>query len=457
MHSRSTNRRQWLTGAGSLLATATLASGRSPERSVAVEPIRLRIPEVAFVDHLDMRIRDWNSDPTHHPIQPVVVDAEPAVDWLLDDLRAGRNQAAGAIVPYWSVPDLVRDAFIGPVAAPSSSLPLSIRRLLSFGGSWVSTAFDHDCTLIYVDSGVISSTGRTIETWDDLLVVAQGRTVALPRTAAQQVSAHVVALAAAAGVDPAAPERFWFDPETMEPQLDRTSFGVALSFWKQLGSQAWEDADWSTTGDLWRAFVAGEADILIASADFLPFALEAGVDSDRIEILALPAAEGPDGVVRRVGSVTGPNWSGVVIRDAPNATELEEFLRLLSTPDTLDPFALDPASGIVPAPDVNGYDLDQVDAFVAGGWPEKATAQWLAAVGRTLSNAIQLPPLRIAETPRYTRALDRHVTAFFDGAPDSADEATNAATREWTEITQAIGIETQRSLLQRSLELPPST
>jgi hypothetical protein len=95
-----------------------------------------------------------------------------------------------------------------------------------------------------------------------------------------------------------------------------------------------------------------------------------------------------------------------------------------------------------------------LSALSDAGWPESPTSAWLTALYETVTNPVQLPALRIAETRRYLQALEDRIVPFLASDDDAAATLAVAAA-DWTAINEAIGIETQRDLYGRSLMPAP--
>ncbi|MCA9858637.1 MAG: hypothetical protein KC438_02905, partial [Thermomicrobiales bacterium] len=288
------------------------------------------------------------------------------------------------------------------------------------------------------------------ETWSDLAEAARfgAIRVAAPQTFAQQVTSHLSAMAASVpGSDP-----FWFDADSMTPVIDSEAHRRALEIWQTLSSSTPESARTGSTGDLWQCLLDGSAEVLIARADFLPFALERGFDLNRLYVAPLPGEPSFDGTIQRVGNAAGANWGGVTIDGLDRTGEVSRFLSSLSLPASQTRFSVNPQNGITPAPNDANPD---VGPFEAAGWPATPTATWLGAIAETLWNPHQLPQLRIAETQRYLGTYESRIVSFLDGAIASPDEALTAAADDWRTITEAIGVETQQDLYRQSLMPAP--
>lgn len=452
------DRRQLLAGAGGALAGSIMvASGRTAPPTPV--PVRIQTPDLAFADALRAVLGRWAASGDAANLELAVVPAEPASNLLLDDARSGLGQFSGAFVPSWLIPDLVRDEFIVPAGPPPIFLPPAIARIRSFGGEWVGTDFDHDCDLLYFRVDLLDQAGLPVaQSWEELDEQAQelnellGGGVALPQTHAQQAADHFASMAASVVLPESDPTRFWFDPETMDPTIGSEPHIRSLERWRALARTTPEPARSGSTGDLWEALLAGSAGYLIASADFLPYAVARGLSS-AIGVSTLPGSTGNDRTIRRAGNVTGSSWGGVVMRSANDraSSEVRGFFEMLAEPETQAELAADPSAGITPLP----HGSNRFDEIAAGGWPAKSTSDWLIAIQDTLENPIQLAPLRIAETRRYLQALEERIVPFMASNDGSASDALAAAADDWMEIHRAIGIETQAELYAKSLTAAP--
>ena len=221
------DRRRLLTGAVASASAFPWSSARAQEAAPTPVPIRIQTPDLAFVDAIQAQMDIFQSSHSANNLLLSIVSAEPASDSLLNDLRLGGRRFSGAFVPYWLIPDLVRDGFIAPAKPPPVLLPPSLAVLRSFGGAWVATDFDHDCDLLYTRLDLIGQSGAApTETWDELLAVLKetNSRIALPRTRAEQIGEHFASMAASyAGAGP-----FWFQPESMDPLISSEAHQNAL-------------------------------------------------------------------------------------------------------------------------------------------------------------------------------------------------------------------------------------
>jgi hypothetical protein len=442
------DRRRFLTGA--VASASALAPFASHAQDAAPTPVTIRIqtPDLAFVDALQRQLTHYQSTNDADALLFSIVPAEPAADSLLNDLRLNGRRFAGAFVPYWLIPDLVRDGFIEPATPPPVPLPPAIAALRSFGGEWFATDCDHDCDLLYTRIDLLEQTGAAQpETWDQLREVLEstGLRIALPRTHSARVVDHFAAMAASyAGEDP-----FWFDPETMEPAIASLAHQTALEAWNDLQTFA---VDATSTGDLWQSFVNGDAAFLIASADAYSYFQLANLDSGVMAINRLPGYRLEDGDTRYAGNVVGTNWGGVTLTGRDGAGAAAGFFDDLALPDVQTSLWTDLQTGINPAI----VDPEEaLESALTAGWPEKPTDQWVEAISETMNDALQLVPLRIAETQRYLQALEARLIAFLTGSIPTSAEALELAAEDWRAINQAIDVDIQRELFARSLMPTP--
>lgn len=457
-----------------LLPLVTRSPGAGAQTAVPTPvPVRIQTPDLAFVDKLQVTLGDSAQASGDSGLTLSIVPAEPASDQLLNDARSGARRFSGALVPNWSIADLVRDDFVLPVPPPSTPLAPAIAGIRSFGGEWITTDFDCDCDLLFLRTDLLAeatatrdyraATGIDLEpagSWDELRRQAAffadriGGGVALPQNHAQQVVDHFVAMAACHVLSGPANERFWFDPDTMEPSLDAHGFVQALDSWRQMALSTPDGARARGTGDLWQALLDGSVAYLVASSDFLPFALERGVDAGIIGVSELPGRTTDAGTVLRAGNVVGASWGGVVMAASSAATVAEEFFAYLADPTVMQGFWTDPGTGVVPGVTQAGA-AQVVGSLESAGWPSSITNSWVDAIGATLSNAIQLPALRIAEAQRYLQALESRLVPLFASPDGDAKMVLSAAADDWRRINEAVGIETQRDLYVRSLMPAP--
>ena len=428
--------------------------------ALPVVPALIQTPDLAFAEPLRLFFDRWARDHGIDDVQLSIVRAEPASDSLLNDARTGLARFAGAFVPSWLIPDLIRDHFIDDADPPPAPLPPAVAQLRAFGGRWVASDFDHDCDLLYSRIDLLEQHGLSpAETWDaleqqsSLLFDQIGGGIALPQTHAQQVVDHFASMAAGFAISDTDSSHFWFDPETMRPAIGSEAHLQALERWRALARTTPAPARAGSTSDLWQSFLDGTTAYLLASARFLPYALEREIDPAAIGISELPGTRASDGTVYRVGNSTGANWGGVVLRTASEdaSSAIRAFFGSLAEPEIQAALWPDRSSGIIPAT----VDATELASLPASNWPQPTTTAWLDAIHRTLHNPVQLPALRIAETRRYLQALEECIVPLLASAEKSAGEALAEAVERWVEIDSAIGLETQQQLLRQSLMPPP--
>lgn len=457
-------------------AGVAYASARRSAAQTAVPtpvPVRIQTPDLAFADALQQSLATYGKSGESSGLTLSIVAAEPASDQLLNDARGGGRRFSGAFIPQWLVPDLVRDNFVLLAEPPPAPLPLPVAQLRSFGGNWVATDLDHDCDLFYFRRDLLedskhretysAATGTPLgppATWDELEQQASffaseiGGGIALPQTHAQQVVDHFASMTASFVIDATNANTFWFDPESMEPSIGSDGHNQALETWRRLARTTPAPLREGNTGDLWRAFLDRSVAFLIASSDFLPFALEQGADPGIIGIAALPGRSTDSGVVVSAGNTTGASWGGVVMRDATESAAVARFLDELTTTETQQRLWSDASTGITPAVTPETAS-SQARALESAGWPDELSASWLQAIQATFSNPVQLPNLRIAETRRYLQALEDRIVPFLAGESGTAAETLHSAADDWRQINDAIGIDVQRDLYSRSLMPAP--
>ncbi|MEZ4530168.1 MAG: ABC transporter substrate-binding protein [Thermomicrobiales bacterium] len=461
----SIDRRRLLTGAvASVAGLARLDHAAKGAPSPPI-PVRIQTPDLAFVSRLQELRDQWAMGNQGSDLLLSVVPAEPAAASLLEDARSGSDRFAGAIVPNWLIPDLVRDSFIRPAMPPPTPIPAPIAQLRSFGGEWIATDLDHDCDLLFFRRDLLDAHGfEPAQTWDALIEQGEALTkmglggVGTPTSHAQQVVDHLASFSAAFVLAEEQPDEFWFDPETMTPAIGSAAHQRALEQYRRLSQTMPPELRSGSTGDLWNAFLAGDLTYVIGSADLLPYAIDRAANVDVLGVAMLPGVASSDGTIARAGNVTGASWGGVTMTgaDASDAEEVTDFLRTLAQHEAQFELVSDSSSGVTPAP----ASADDVDALAAAlgdrGWPTRITTEWLQAIHDTYASPVQLPALRIAETRRYLQALDDRTTPYLGGDDSTSRDVLSAAADDWDAINEAIGIDTQRDLYTRSLMPPPA-
>ncbi len=255
-----------------------------------------------------------------------------------------------------------------------------------------------------------------------------------------------------------------FDYSTMEPKIAEAPFVRALEELVAASKNMPPEAiDWSPD-DVRRQFHQGTS----AMALTWPTSADA---------LAGPPAEGKPvavGVALMPGSPEfyspfGKRWERRQEDEGPRVPLLGVSGRLVSiTSECRQPRAAwnliewlaTDDDGLLVAPASRATTIFRIrqlaapDAWVESGVGTEAAAQYSEAVDAAQHASSWLVSLRIPGSDEYLAALDQAVHESIAGQATPADALKTAAQR-WSEITESLGVESQRRAYERSLGLEP--
>jgi multiple sugar transport system substrate-binding protein len=399
---------------------------------------------------------------------------------LVEDVATGLGRYDAAIVGAWALGELVESDYLLPLddVRGDARLPqwdrddvLPVpRTLLTYSDTLYMTPYDHDAQLLYYRRDLLndpqwqqqfqSEYGYALPvpptTYQELRDVARffhnkpfapagarGSGIALHLGAGQAVWTY--AAFAAASVTPALP--FWFDPDDLTPSIQSPQHTQALERLVELagyGTRGEAQASFPANGAVWDTFLQGRAALAISWGDLGALAQQEGsLVKGQVGVAPLPAfdAAGP-----LVGNLAGNAWGGVVSKyaDAPEAAYY--LLALLATRDKGLVYAargwdgLDP--GRVSQLDPNGAGYTQA------GWDAADARDYTAAISATLSQAAQLPYLRLPGSYEYLAALDAElIQAALEARPPT--QALANAAQAWEQLTERLGRSRQQQAYQR--------
>lgn len=419
---------------------------------------------------------------------------------LMTDLTTGTGQYDTSIAGAWWLGDLVGGDFIIPYDEyyndprfpqwDIDDVQPGPRSLLEYGGQKYMVANDHDGQVMYYRRDLLEDPEHQAAfeeaygyplvvptTWDQFRDVAEyfngkdlngdgepdsGLTMHLK--VGGQGMFHFMSFSAPFVIGPDNPQLYWFDPETMEPLMDSPGHVRAMETLVdlvQFGPEAM--LGWSL-GESWDHFLRGQAAVTFTWGDLGSLAQQEG-SQVRGKIGAAPmpgtmeyynvatdewvATESPN----QVGNTTGGSWAGVISKfsDAPEATYY--LLALMATKEKSVVYAARGWDGADPGR-FSHYLPPEGDAsvedYLAAGWDEQDIRDYTKAYYDNFSAELQFPYLRIPGTFEYWTALDIHLSEAATGQV-SPEEALQATTAEFEQITDRLGRDQQAEIYRASL------
>jgi multiple sugar transport system substrate-binding protein len=258
---------------------------------------------------------------------------------------------------------------------------------------------------------------------------------------------------------------YWFDPETMAPLIDQPGHVRALEVLYELSrygpraQSAWDLGtawDWFLRGKAIFVFSWGDVGALVQDtsrskikgrlgASMLPGSHEV-YDMNNNRWLKLPQPN-------VVGNTTGGSWHGVISAKSKNPEVVYSFYALMATrPASLWNVyrgwtGVDPGATIHFLPPEGSADLR---GYLDAGWNESDLRFYLKACHDNFFAKTMLPYLRINGTEEYWRVLDQNLSETMIGRL-SPKESLSRTAKEWDEITNRRGRDTQLKQYQRSI------
>jgi multiple sugar transport system substrate-binding protein len=366
------------------------------------------------------------------------------------------------------------------------------RSLLSYAGKKYMVANDHDGQVMYYRRDLLADPQHQAafkqkygyalgvpKTWDEFRDVAEyfdgkdlngdgvpDHGLVLPLAPDAQGMFHFMSFSAPFVIGPDNPKLYWFDPQSMKPQLDSPGHVRALKALVDLvpfGPK--EMLSWDL-GKGWDYFLAGRAALTFTWGDLGGLAQQEGSKvKGRIGTAPMPGTHAYYSIVQRqwhkteqinlVGNTTGGSWAGVISKysKVPEATYY--LLALMATKEKSIVYGVRGWDGIDLGRFFHFLPPDgsaDIETYLKGGWDEADIRDYSQAFFKNFSNELQLPYLRIPGAYSYWLALDMHLAEAAAGqlSPDAALKATAV---DFEEITIRLGREQQGRAYRESLGL----
>jgi multiple sugar transport system substrate-binding protein len=264
----------------------------------------------------------------------------------------------------------------------------------------------------------------------------------------------LAAQASAYGANPKSPGTLFFDPETLEPQVNNPAWVQALQDWIELKASAPAQQNTYGHGDMMGNWCAGDYALAVNWADLGVIAQDttSSIVQGKIGYFILPGSKKVwNTKTKSWDELAEPNhapfmafggWKGSVSAKSPNPALAFDFL------DWVDSDANSFTAVTTPGTARNPY-RKQHFADVKG-WTTAPTkyddpGSYLSTMQASFDHPNAQSDLRILKAGRYLQALDNWVQQGFAGAMP-AQNALDKAAAEWKEITASVDFKTQQSL-----------
>lgn len=394
----------------------------------------------------------------------------------------GHPPADVLILPADWLPDVAPYLLPVPQALVHSPLVRGIHpayrdRQMRWRGQWLAVTLDGDLHMgayrrdLFEDPATRAAyraqTGRALEpprSWEDYARIAaffQARGIPGTLEASAENGQRLWSLlshAAAYTAHPDHPGHFFFDPETMAPEIDNPAWRRALRDY--LAALATAPGTALTSHELRRDFAAGRAAMALDWSDIGTVATDPAHSTirDRVGFFALPGADQVwNPVTKRWDSQAAPQsvpflafggWIAVVPRGAADPKTAWDFIAFMADPARAARDVMSGASGF------NPYRLSQLEDDA--GWAQRmgpqAAADYLALLRESLSAPQAAPALRLPGYAAYMAALDAQLGRVLSGEI-TPEAALAAAATDWDRITDRLGRASQRRHYREAMGL----
>jgi len=268
-----------------------------------------------------------------------------------------------------------------------------------------------------------------IDLWGNTLMLLR---VHLPFTFVQMLKSY--------GVD-------YFDPETMEPQINSPRAVEALKMLKELVKfMPPGNLNWGYT-EVREAFIRGEVALMINWNEITYEVYEGTKVANKTGYTLVPGTI-INGKLHRA-SLQAWGWTGVISTDSKNPEAAYQFLRYVTSPEIMATVFHkgDPKVGSL------GYEPWRESEFTHPALMNftPASPEWLQAIQKSMAHGVS--DLRIPGGFSYYDALAVEVGEALAGKK-TPEQALNDAAKAWKKITERRGKKNQLKEYREMLGLP---
>ena len=341
-----------------------------------------------------------------------------------------------------------------------------VKKLMKFGGSYYSLLLDGDVFLLHyrkdlLESEIYQSAFKARydyelappKTWDQYRDIAEFFTrdtnndgkkdlwgnslmlirVHLPFTFVQMLKSY--------GVE-------YFDPDTMEPQINSSRAVEALKMLKELVKfMPPGNLNWGYT-EVREAFIRGEVALMVNWNEITYEVYQGTKVANKIGYTLVPGTYIDNELYRAALQAWG--WTGAISADSKNPEAAYQFLRYATSPEIIATVfhQADPQVGSL------GYEPWRESEFTHPALMDfcPASPEWLKAIQESMAYGVS--DLRIPGGFSYYDALAIEVGEALAGNK-TPEQALDSAAKAWKQITERRGKQSQLSAYREMLGLPP--
>ncbi|MBZ4024099.1 ABC transporter substrate-binding protein [Rhodobacter sp. TJ_12] len=429
---------------------------------------------------------------TGQPVRVITQPFDALYSAIMMGFVTGQTPADVVIFPADWLPDFAPYLHPVPAALVQSPVVQGIHPayrdgLMRWRGQWMAVTLDGDLHMgayrrdLFDDpvtrKAFKTATGQPLappKTWADYRRIAtffatrpdpQGQPLAGTLEASATNGQRLWSLfshAAAYTAHPDHPGHFFFDPETMTPEIDNPAWARALQDYLAAVATGTDQTGPLDSHGVRSAFAAGRGAMALDWSDIGVLATDPAASriADQVGFFALP---GTDQVwnpqARRWDRLAAPQsvpflafggWIAAVPRGAADPAQAFAFIAYMAAPDRAARDVMSGASGF------NPYRLSQLED--TAGWASlmgpRAATDYLAVLRKSLNAPQTAHDLRLPGYPAYMAALDDRIGKVLTGdMPPQA--ALRAAAAEWDRITDRLGRDSQRRHYREAMGLEP--
>ncbi len=335
-----------------------------------------------------------------------------------------------------------------------------VKKLMKFGGRYWSILLDGDVFLLHYRKDLFANEAYKSAfkarygyelvpptSWDEYRDIAEfftrdtdgdgkidlwGNTLMLGRT---HLPFTFVQMLKSYGVD-------YFDPETMEPQINSARAIQVLEMLKELlkfmppGNLTWGYSE--VTG----AWLRGDVALMVQWNELCYELLEESTVKGKTGYTLMPGTM-INGKLQQV-ALQAWGWTGVISADSRNPEAAYQFLRYVTSPEIMANVFHRGYFGYEPWRE-SEFTNPRLIGFTPASWG------WLQAIKKSMAHGVS--DLRIPGGFGYYDALAVEVGEAL-AEKKSPEQALNDAAKAWKKITQTRGLEAQRKAYREMLGLP---
>lgn len=365
----------------------------------------------------------------------------------------------------------------------------AIKLIVSWGGKVYAFPYDGDCHMLYYRKDALENPEYRAKfkekygyeynippkSWEEILHIAEfftgwdwdndGETeygiafIAQRKTQAMWSYLDIaMQYAAQPGVAP------FFDPDTMEPQVNNPGWVEAMDVIQKLTKFAPPGLLSYGYSELRQAFVSGNSAIALDWGDI--GILEQSPEKYGSKVKGLLGYGPLPGAMKtydfkakqwiegynQVNFLNFGGWVFSISKFSKNPVPAYKFATYFTSPERslLDVCGVHGYTGANPW---RFSHFKNVDKWVEGGWSKESVTKYLETIQTILSDPKAITDLRIPGAAEYYDYLDLYLAEVLSGTKAPRD-ACDAIYNEWVKITEAHGKEKQRALYRESLGLP---